>query len=64
MIRLTAVKKHYRSAAKGELALRGVDLHIGEGEMVAISDIWGDYHSRIVDNFELISAWATDEGDA
>ena len=37
---------------------------LSEGEMVAISDIWGDYHSRIVDNFELISAWATDEGDA
>ena len=28
------------------------------GEVVAISDIWGDYHSRIVDNAELISAWA------
>jgi ABC-type lipoprotein export system ATPase subunit len=36
MIRLTDVKKHYRASAKGELALRGVDLHIGEGEMVAI----------------------------
>ena len=27
--------------------------------MVAVSDVWGDYHSRIVDNFELISFWAT-----
>ena len=34
---------------------------LNEGEMVAISDIWGDYHSRIVDHFELISAWATQE---
>lgn len=30
---------------------------LSQGEMVAISDIWGDYHSRIVDHFELISAW-------
>jgi hypothetical protein len=30
---------------------------LSKGEMVAISDIWGDYHSRIVDNFELISSW-------
>lgn len=33
---------------------------LSEGEMVAISDVWGDYHSRIVDNFELISSWAAD----
>ncbi len=31
------------------------------GEVVAISDIWGDYHSRIVDHSELISAWAGSE---
>jgi len=30
-------------------------------EVVAISDIWGDYHSRIVDNSELISTWANQE---
>ena len=29
--------------------------------LVAISDIWGHYHSRIVDNFELISMWLRDE---
>lgn len=29
-----------------------------QGAMVAISDIWGDFHSRIVDNYELISVWA------
>lgn len=34
---------------------------LSEGEMVAISDVWGDYHSRIIDNFELISAWAVDD---
>ena len=34
---------------------------LSEGEMVCISDIWGDYHSRIVDNFELISSWAAQE---
>ena len=27
------------------------------GSIVAISDRWGHYHSRIVDNFELISLW-------
>ncbi len=34
---------------------------LSEGEIVAISDVWGDYHSRIIDNFELISAWAVEE---
>ena len=27
------------------------------GSIVAMSDIWGHPHSRIVDNFELISLW-------
>jgi hypothetical protein len=31
-----------------------------DGCMVAISDVWGHYHSRIVDNFELISQWLAD----
>jgi hypothetical protein len=31
---------------------------LSHGSMVMISDIWGHYHSRIVDDFELISAWA------
>jgi hypothetical protein len=30
---------------------------LSAGSMVAISDRWGHYHSRIVDNFELISLW-------
>ena len=33
------------------------------GSMIYISDTWGHHHSRIVDNFELISAWsAAEEG--
>lgn len=36
MIRLTDVKKRYRSAAAGEYALRGVSLGIDEGELVVI----------------------------
>ena len=31
---------------------------LSRGSMVMVSDVWGHYHSRIVDNFELISAWA------
>jgi hypothetical protein len=31
---------------------------LSRGSMVMISDVWGHYHSRIVDEFELISAWA------
>jgi hypothetical protein len=34
---------------------------LSDGEMVAISDVWGDYRSRIVDNYELISAWSVEE---
>jgi hypothetical protein len=33
------------------------------GDMVAISDVWGHYHSRIVDHFELISTWVDDEDE-
>ena len=36
MIRLRDVKKHYRGSARGEMALRGVDLTIDQGEMVAV----------------------------
>ncbi len=32
-----------------------------EGAMVAVSNVWGHYHSRIVDHFELISSWIGDE---
>jgi hypothetical protein len=31
---------------------------LSKGSMVMVSDVWGHYHSRIVDDFELISAWA------
>jgi hypothetical protein len=30
------------------------------GDYVAISDVWDDYHSRIVDNHELVSSYAVD----
>ncbi|MEM9194527.1 MAG: hypothetical protein AAGF12_35445 [Myxococcota bacterium] len=30
-----------------------------DGAMVMVSDIWGHYHSRIVDDTELISYWAS-----
>ena len=30
---------------------------LSEASVVMISDVWGHYHSRVVDNFELISAW-------
>ncbi|HVV82855.1 MAG TPA: hypothetical protein VHE35_07230 [Kofleriaceae bacterium] len=37
---------------------------LSRGSMVMISNVWGHYHSRIVDNFELISAWAASHEDA
>jgi hypothetical protein len=36
---------------------------LSDGQMVAVSNLWGHYHSRIVDNFDLISYWATHEPD-
>jgi hypothetical protein len=30
---------------------------LSRGSHVSISNIWGHYHSRVVDNFELISTW-------
>lgn len=36
---------------------------LSRGSMVMVSDIWGHYHSRIIDDFELISAWAARQGD-
>ncbi|HEX3763400.1 MAG TPA: hypothetical protein VHW23_32115 [Kofleriaceae bacterium] len=32
---------------------------LSQGSMVMVSDLWGHYHSRIIDDFELISAWAS-----
>jgi hypothetical protein len=37
---------------------------LSKGSMVMVSNVWGHYHSRIVDNFELISAWAESLDDA
>ncbi|MCO4761510.1 MAG: hypothetical protein KC502_08410 [Myxococcales bacterium] len=31
---------------------------LSAGEVVQISDVWGHYHSRIIDDMELISYWA------
>ena len=36
---------------------------LSRGSMVMISDVWGHYHSRIIDDFELISAWASAHGE-
>ena len=36
---------------------------LSRGSMVMISDVWGHYHSRIIDDFELISAWASRNPD-
>lgn len=34
---------------------------LSDASMVMVSNIWGHYHSRIIDDFELISAWASRE---
>jgi hypothetical protein len=34
---------------------------LGRGPAIYVSDVWGHYHSRVVDNNELISAWAAAE---
>ncbi len=36
---------------------------LSRGSMVMVSDLWGHHHSRIIDDFELISAWAACQGD-
>ena len=33
------------------------------GSMVMVTDIWGHYHSRIIDDSELISYWARTHKD-
>ncbi len=30
---------------------------LSQGSHILISNVWGHYHSRVVDNFELISSW-------
>ncbi len=37
---------------------------LSRGSMVMVSDLWGHYHSRIIDDFELISAWATNHPES
>ena len=32
--------------------------------MVAVSDLWGHYHSRVIDDAELISYWARTHDEA
>mgnify|MGYP007106931795 CR=1 FL=1 len=34
---------------------------LSQGEMVSISNLWGHYHSRIIDDMELISYWANSQ---
>lgn len=36
---------------------------LSKGSLVMVSNIWGHYHSRVVHDFELISYWASREGD-
>ena len=32
---------------------------LSEGQLVMVSNIWGHYHSRVIDDMELISYWAS-----
>lgn len=34
---------------------------LSEGSMFAMSNVWGRFNSRIIDNFELISMWLRQE---
>jgi hypothetical protein len=36
---------------------------LSESAMVMLSDVWGHYHSRVVDDMELISYWAATHED-
>jgi len=36
---------------------------LSAGSAVMVSDVWGHYHSRIVDDMELISYWAANHED-
>lgn len=37
---------------------------LDKGSMIYVSDVWGHHHSRVVDNNELISYWASAEEGA
>ena len=34
---------------------------LSKGSMAAVSNVWGHYHSRVIDEFELISQWTAEE---
>ena len=34
---------------------------LSHGDMVVLSSVWDHYHSRVIDEFELLSIWASDE---
>ncbi len=36
---------------------------LSQGNVVMLSNVWGHYHSRIIDDTELISYWATQDHD-
>lgn len=36
---------------------------LSKGALVMLSDVWGHYHSRIIDDFELISTWAAEHDE-
>ena len=37
---------------------------LSRGSMVMVSNVWGHYHSRIIDDFELISSWVPEPTQA
>lgn len=36
---------------------------LSKGSMIMVSNVWGHYHSRVVNEFELISYWASRDDD-
>ncbi len=36
---------------------------LSKSSMIMISDVWGHYHSRVIDDFELIAAWGELDDD-
>ena len=36
---------------------------LDKGAMVMISDVWGHFHSRLIDDMELLSYWAVNQTD-
>lgn len=48
----------------GEAQYCGIFLteKLDQGQVVMVSNVWGHYHSRIIDDMELISYWAEKHG--